>query len=175
MAELAINGGKKLKTKDFPKWHIYTENDRKNLLHIYENGKWGYGGEQTEKLKKNMAAFSGVKYCIPVANGTVSIELIMRGLGIGRGDEVIVPPYTFIASISALVYAGVTPVFADIDPDTGNLSPESAEKCITERTKVHRPQRSERKRLQRNKTSSGTRAPDEQAPVRRENPDICKY
>ena len=139
MAVLAINGGEKLRKKEFPTWHIYTENDTKNILRVYESGKWGYGGEQTESLKKNMAAFSGVKYCIPVANGTVSIELIMRGLGIGRGDEVIVPPYTFIASISALIYAGVKPVFADIDENTGNLSPECAEKCITPKTKAIMP------------------------------------
>ena len=139
MAVLAVNGGKKLRTKEFPNGHIYNDDDRKNILKIYDSGKYGYGGEQTQTLKKNMAAFSGVKYCIPVANGTVSIELILRGLGIGRGDEVIVPPYTFIASVSALIYAGVTPVFADIDPETCNLSPESAEKCITPRTKAIMP------------------------------------
>lgn len=139
MSKLAIKGGERLRTEGFSKWHIYTDRDRENLLKIYETGAWGYGGEQTEKLKKEMAVYSGVKYCIPVANGTVSIELILRSLGIGRGDEVIVPPYTFIASISALIYAGVKPVFADIDPDTCNLSPKSAEKAITPRTKAIMP------------------------------------
>ena len=139
MANLAIKGGSPLYTKGFPAWAMSTGEDRNNLKAAYETGNWGPGGEQNRRFAADFAAYSGVKYCIPVANGTVSIEMILRGLGIGRGDEVIVPPYTFIASVSALIYAGVTPVFADIDKDTFLLSPESAEKAITPRTKAIMP------------------------------------
>lgn len=128
MAKLAIKGGKPLRTKPFPGWPVYAPADEQGLIETYHTAAWGVNGEKNQALRKTLAEFSGVKYCIPVANGTVSIELIMRALGLGRGDEVIVPPYTFIASISALIYTGVTPVFADIDKDTFLLSPEAAEK-----------------------------------------------
>ena len=139
MPNLAINGGPKLREKDFTPWTQYTEEDQKGLLATYESGKWGYGGEQNQKFCEEFAAYTKAKHVITCANGTVSIELIMQGLGIGRGDEVIVPPYTFIASISSLIYVGVTPVFADIDPETYNLSPEAAEAAITPRTKAIMP------------------------------------
>lgn len=139
MGNLAINGGSKITSKELPAWPVFSLEDRNNLLKTYESGSWGPGGSQSQRLEKSMAEFSKVKYCIPVANGTVSISLILRALGIGRGDEVIIPPFTFIATISSLIYAGVTPVFADIDPETTNLSPESAERAITPKTKAIMP------------------------------------
>ena len=139
MPNLAINGGPRLRKKDFTPWTQYTEEDQKGLITTYESGIWGTNGEQNQRFCEEFAKFSKVKHCITVANGTVSIELIMQGLGIGRGDEVIVPPYTFIATVSSLIYAGATPVFADIDPETYNLSPESAEKAITSKTKAILP------------------------------------
>ena len=139
MGKLCINGGNKLRQGDFPKWTVSTQKDSEILSRVYDSGKWGINGEQNNKFRNSFAKYSGVKHCITVANGTVSIELILRGLGIGRGDEVIVTPYTFIASISALIYAGATPVFADIDKETYNLSPESAERAITPRTKAIMP------------------------------------
>jgi len=139
MAKLALLGGSKLRSRPFPGWTVTTPADREGLMRTYERGAWGAGGENNREFCRQFAAYSGVKHCLTVANGTVSIEMLMRALGIGRGDEVIVPPYTFIASISALIYAGVTPVFADIEPDTFLLSPESAEKAITPRTKAIMP------------------------------------
>ncbi len=139
MPNLAINGGSKLREKEFTPWTQYTEEDQNGLFATYDSGKWGPKGEQNQRFCEEFAAYTKAKHVITVANGTVSIELIMHGLGIGRGDEVIVPPYTFIATISSLIYAGVTPVFADIDPETYNLSPESAEKAITARTRAIMP------------------------------------
>lgn len=139
MANLAVKGGTPVRTKGFPGWTVTTPADAENLIKTYKSGKWGSDGEQNRKFCRDFADFSGVKHCLTVANGTVSIELILRALGIGRGDEVIVPPYTFIASVSALIYAGVTPVFADIEQDTFNLSPKAAEKAITPRTKAIMP------------------------------------
>ncbi len=139
MAKLAIKGGTPLREKPFPGWTVATQADCDGLKQVYQSDVWGIDGPKNKEFAKAFAEFSGVKHCIPVANGTVSIELILRGLGIGRGDEVIVPPYTFIASISSLIYAGVTPVFADIEPDTYQMSAASAEKCITSRTKAIMP------------------------------------
>lgn len=139
MAKLAINGGTPVRTKPFCGWTCYTEQDEKGLLETYYSDSWAPDGEKNRKFQREFAAFSGVKHCLTVANGTVSIELILRALGLGRGDEVIVPPYTFIASISALIYAGVTPVFADIDEETFQLSAAAAEKVITPRTRAIMP------------------------------------
>lgn len=139
MAKLAINGGSPVRTKPFQGWTVYTDLDAQGLQNTYFGGSWGPDGENNRRFQREFAAFSGVKHCLTVANGTVSIELILRALGLGRGDEVIVPPYTFIASISALIYAGVKPVFADIDEATFQLSPEAAEKAITPRTKAIMP------------------------------------
>lgn len=75
-------------------------------------------------------------YVLPVANGTVSLELILKALGIQRGDEVILPAYTFVATLSSIAYTGALPVLADIEPDTYNLSPEDCQRKITPRTKA---------------------------------------
>lgn len=139
MAVLAINGGTPIRSTPYHPWTVYTEADKKGLEQTYYSENWGPYGEKNREFQEKFAAFSGVKHCLTVANGTVSIELILRALGLGRGDEVIVPPYTFIASISALIYAGVKPVFADIDEETFLLSAEAAEKVITPRTKAIMP------------------------------------
>ena len=139
MAKLAINGGTPVRNKPYHGWTVYTEQDKKGLEETYFKDNWAPDGENNRRFREKFAAFAGVKHCLTVANGTVSIELILRALGLGRGDEVIVPPYTFIASISALIYAGVKPVFADVDEETFQLSPEAAEKVITPRTRAIMP------------------------------------
>ena len=139
MAKLAINGADPLCKKEFPGWPWHDEQDEQVLYDVYQSGTPGTAGEQTKRFARRFAQYNGAKYCIPVANGTVSIELIMRGLGLSRGDEVILPAYTFIASLSALIYAGVTPVFADIDENTLNLSAQSVAEKITPRTRVVMP------------------------------------
>ena len=139
MANLAIKGGTPLREKGFPGWTQITPADIQGLQSVYDSNTWGINGPKNKEFREKFATYSGAKHCLTVANGTVSIELILRGLGIGRGDEVIVPPYTFIASISSLIYAGVTPVFADIDPETYQMSASSAEQCITPRTKAIMP------------------------------------
>ena len=139
MAQLAIKGGTPYRTKDFPGWTMPTVADEQALAQVYDSDVWGIDGPKNKEFQKKFASYSQAKHCLTVANGTVSIELILRGLGIGRGDEVIVPPYTFIASVSSLIYTGVTPVFADIDKETFQMSVEAAAKCITPRTKAIMP------------------------------------
>lgn len=139
MANLAIKGGKPVREKPFPAWTMITPSDKKGLQEVYNQDNWGIDGPKNKEFQEKFAAYSGAKHCLTVANGTVSIELICRGLGIGRGDEIIVPPYTFIASISSLIYAGVTPVFADIEKDTFQMSVSATEKLITPRTKAIMP------------------------------------
>lgn len=139
MSVLAIRGGTPLRTAPFPGWTMITPADKEGLETVFNQADWGPDGPQNHAFQQRFAQYCGVKHCLTVANGTVSLELILRALGIGRGDEVIVPPYTFIATISSIIYAGATPVFADIEPDTFQLSAASAEKAITSRTRAIMP------------------------------------
>ncbi|MBQ1368274.1 MAG: DegT/DnrJ/EryC1/StrS family aminotransferase [Firmicutes bacterium] len=117
----------------FPKWPISDESD---LMFIRQADLKDPSRPMAKKFAKVFSEFTKTPYVLPVANGTISLELILTALGIGLGDEVILPPYTFIATFSSIVYTGATPVFADIEPDTYNLSPSETEKKITPKTKA---------------------------------------
>jgi dTDP-4-amino-4,6-dideoxygalactose transaminase len=132
---LALHGGSPLKTNGFPGWPQTTDTDRQALLDTIRSGNWS-SGEKRAAFETRFAADCGVKHCFAVANGTVSLELILRGFGIGYGDEVILPPYTFVATLSSIIFAGATPVFADIDPATFNISPEGVKAKITDKTRA---------------------------------------
>ena len=130
---LAVYGGEPLKKNGFPGWPQTFEHDRKMFSEaVLAMGKTNNRAE----FERRFADDCGVKHCFAVANGTVSLELILRGFGIGYGDEVILPPYTFVATLSSIIFAGAKPVFADIDPGTYNLSHETLEEKITEKTRA---------------------------------------
>lgn len=133
MSKLAILGGTPVRTAPFLSWPQATESDEKGLLKASLTKK---NGKECVRFAERYAEFCGTKYCIPVANGTVSLELILRGLGIGYGDEVILPAYTFIATMSSVIFAGAKPVFADIEPENYNISAESIATKITPKTKA---------------------------------------
>lgn len=132
---LAINGGTPVKITKPCKWPKVDEFDRELLAATVNAGNYRSGALRAE-FESIFAADCGVEHCFAVANGTVSLELILRAMGIGLGDEVILPPYTFVATLSSIVFTGATPVFADIDEGTYNLSPEAVEEKITDKTKA---------------------------------------
>jgi dTDP-4-amino-4,6-dideoxygalactose transaminase len=92
------------------------------------------GGELVERFEEEWAAYCGTAHAIGIANGTDALELTLRGLGIGQGDEVIVPTNTFVATVEAIVFAGATPRFVDVDSDSLLLTPEIVASAITART-----------------------------------------
>lgn len=98
--------------------------------------KWLSLGPKTEQFEGAFAAYVGTKHAISVNSGTSGLHLAMIAAGVGRGDEVITPSFSFIASANCILYEGATPVFVDIDPMTSNLYPVALEKAITERTKA---------------------------------------
>ncbi len=122
--------------KDFPSWPQYDEREEKALIEALEAGQWGTLGKRALEFADRFAKYIGVEKVICVNTGTQALELLLRACGIGRGDEVIVPPYTFVATVSAIAWVGAMPVFADVDADTGCLDPASVQKCITSRTKA---------------------------------------
>ena len=96
-------------------------------------------GAKVEEFEKKFAEYIGVKHAVAVNSGTAALHIALQAIGIGKGDEVIVPPLTFFATVSAVLYLGAKPVFADIDLDDFCLSPESTEKHITPATKAILP------------------------------------
>jgi len=102
---------------------------------VLESGRLIFGPE-VEAFEREAAAFLGVPHAIGVANGTDALVLALEALGIGRGDEVICPSFTFYATAEAIARVGATPVFADIDPTTLNLDPEDVAARIAPRTKA---------------------------------------
>ena len=93
-------------------------------------------GTECREFEREFAAWVGVPHAVALMNGTVALELALRALGIGPGDEVVVTPRTFIASISCVVSVGATPVFADVDPVSGNLTAATIEPVLTSKTKA---------------------------------------
>jgi dTDP-4-amino-4,6-dideoxygalactose transaminase len=96
-------------------------------------------GDEVKKFESEFAEFSGVAHCIGVANGTDALELALRAVGVGSGDEVVVPANTFIASALAVVRAGATPTFVDVDPLTQLIDPAKVDAAVTARTKAILP------------------------------------
>lgn len=96
-------------------------------------------GEETEAFEREFAEYCGAKHCVGVANGLDALHLILKGFGIGAGDEVIVPSNTYIATWLAVSYAGATPVPVEPDADTYNIAPERIERAITNKTKAIMP------------------------------------
>jgi dTDP-4-amino-4,6-dideoxygalactose transaminase len=117
-------------------WPSYTEEEQQAVVRVLASGRANYWtGEETREFEREFAEWVGSARAVAVFNGTVALDLALKALGIGEGDEVIVTPRTFIASVSCVVNAGATPVFADVDRDSGNIHPDSVEKVITERTR----------------------------------------
>ncbi len=96
-------------------------------------------GPRVEQFERQFAAYVGTQHAVAVSTGTAALHIALEAMGIRRGDEVIVPPLTFFATVSAVLYVGATPVFADIDADDLCLSPESAAEHVTPRTKALLP------------------------------------
>ncbi len=135
--QLAINGGPKTINKEFA-WPIFDNEDVIAITEIAQTGAWGNPdcGGLIEQIEAEFAAYCGSKYALSCVNGSVALRLALIACGVKPGDEVIVPPYTFIATASIVLEANCVPVFVDIDPNTYNMDPVEIEKAITEKTRA---------------------------------------
>src|SRR5437588_3351451 len=109
--QLAIAGGRPVRTKPFPQWPIFGQEEEQALLRAVRSGKWGrLDGREVSSFEKRFAAYCGCKHGIAVVNGTVALRIALLAAGMRAGDEVIVPPYTFLATASAVIEANATPM-----------------------------------------------------------------
>ncbi len=137
MSALALLGGEKAKSKPFPIWPHYDEAEERALKQVLESRIWWRTpGTKTLEFEQAFAKFHGARHGIAVTNGTAALEVTMAGLGIGAGDEVVLPDFTFVATASAVLFANALPVPVDVDPGTYCINPDLVEEAITPRTKA---------------------------------------
>ena len=139
MPELAILGGSRTRIEPYPEWPVWDERDIQAVTEVIRSGRWGgfpYPGPKTTELAEKFSELQGGGYAVPMVNGTVTMEVALRASGIGWGDEVIVPAYTFQATASAPMAAGAIPVIVDIDPNNYCLYPRATESAIGSKTKA---------------------------------------
>ena len=133
---LAILGGRPTVEEPPPLWPIVDDDDRAAVLSVLESRIWGGYHPVVGELESRFSELHGATRGIATANGTLSLEIALAAAGIGSGDEVIVPPITFVASATAILRVGAVPVFVDVEGDTLNVSPAAAERAITQRTRA---------------------------------------
>ena len=121
----------------FSPWPSYVKEEADAIQNVVLSNRVNYWtGVEGREFEKEFADFAGTEYAIAVANGTVALDLVLKGLGIGSGDEVVVTPRTFLASATAVINAGAIPVFADVDADTQNITPETVTAVLSPRTRA---------------------------------------
>ena len=120
------------------RWPVYAEDEIAAVAAILRSGKVNalHHGEQTRAFEQAFAERCNASHAIAVANGTLALELALRALGVGAGDEVVVPARSFMASASCVAAAGAIPVFADVDPDTQTLTANTIASALTPRTRA---------------------------------------
>jgi len=136
----AILGGKPVRTKSFPSWPVWDKSSEEHVLSILRSGNWFRGrGNTVTKFEAQYAELMGAKRCVCTVNGTNALLTALHVLDIGVGDEVIVSPYTFIATYNVVIGSCALPVFADTDPETFQINPDKIEERITENTRAILP------------------------------------
>ena len=153
MSDLALFGGRPVRSADFPSWPVFDENEERAVVELTRSGQWWRytlgeaasdertpakpgEGSRVEEFQEAFARAQGARYGIACASGMAALEVSLKALGVGPGDEVIVPAYTFIATATAAMVLGAIPVFADVELETLNLCPASLQQAITPRTKA---------------------------------------
>ena len=121
----------------FSPWPSFTQEEADAVSQVLLSNKVNYWtGTECREFEKEFAAWAGTDYAVALANGTLALDVALQAMGIGEGDEVIVTPRSFIASVSTVVNAGAMPVFADVDNNTGNISATTIAPKITDKTKA---------------------------------------
>lgn len=137
---LAILDGAPTRFRQWPKWPRADATTQRNLLDVLHSTKWTISGQSDRMLSyerrfaEAFAAYCGMEFCVPCGSGTAALTIALQALGIGPGDEVIVPGLTWVACASAVCHVGAVPMLADVDPSSLCLSPASVESLLSPRT-----------------------------------------
>ncbi len=138
--KLALLGGQRVRTKGWSSWPIWDRSAEESILSVLRSGKWYRGGAtKVTEFEKKYARLMGAKRCLATASGTTALLVAMHALGVDAGDEVLVAPYTFIATYNVVFLSKALPVFVDTDQETFTMNPDKIEERITERTKAILP------------------------------------
>jgi len=133
----AIEGGKPVREKPLEAWPVFTDYEKRLVLRVLEEGKVSSTvGSFTRKFEREFAKFIGTEFAKATSNGTTALHTALAAVGVGPGDEVITTPFSFIATATSILHQNAIPIFGDIETDHYNLSPETIEEKITERTKA---------------------------------------
>lgn len=118
-------------------WPAFSAEEANAVADVLRSNRVNYWtGDAGRRFERDFARWAGSTYAVALANGTLALDVALRALGIGAGDEVVVTPRTFIASVSCVINAGAKPVFADVERDSGNISAATIEKVITDKTRA---------------------------------------
>ena len=136
--QLALLGGNPVRKNAFPTWPVWDDREKQALLDVLETEVWGVSadGGKIVAFEQAFAKVHAAAHAQAVFNGTMALEVALRALDIGYGDEVIVPSYTFMATATSCLMVGAMPIFVDIEPDTYNIDPAGLEAAITPRTRA---------------------------------------
>lgn len=137
MSRLAVDGGTPVRTRPFGGWPEFGRAEETLLLEALRSGRWGaLDGSFVNRFEIEFAQLQDARHGISTVNATMGLAVALRALDIGPGDEVIVPPYTFIATASAALMLGAIPIFVDVDPETLLLDPAGIDAAVTDRTRA---------------------------------------
>lgn len=121
----------------FSPWPSFTAEEADAVSRVLLSNRVNYWtGTECREFEREFAVWAGTSHAVALSNGTLALDVALKALGVGQGDEVIVTPRTFIASVSCVVNAGAIPVFADVDPDSGNLSADTIAQVLSPRTRA---------------------------------------
>jgi perosamine synthetase len=134
----ALLGGTPVRRSPFPSWPVADAREERALAELVRSGKW-FRGQNVAAFETAYASLTGAKHCLATANGTSALITSLAALGIGPGDEVIVPPYTFVATVNAVLLMHALPVFVDSDAETFQIDARKIERAITDKTRAILP------------------------------------
>ena len=134
---LALDGGTPLRTTPLPPWPHFAADEIEAVRVVLASGKANYWtGKEGTSFETEFANYVGTKYAVALANGSVALELALHALGVGPGDDVVVPARSFLATASCVVLRGARPVFADVDAESGNISAQTLRAALTPNTRA---------------------------------------
>ena len=131
----ALLGGTPVRRTRFPAWPVADAREEEALVSLVRSGKW-FRGEKVATFESAYASLTGARHCLATANGTSALITALSALGIGPGDEVIVPPYTFVATVNAVLLMHALPVFVDSDLETFQIDARKIEAAVTDKTRA---------------------------------------